>query len=507
MDLQNNMLSPLNALADKDNSSLGAALVGHKGSTVGVALTNIEATNTALAESLTDVETANTVLATSLTETDTEVAALAVVANKYGAEQQLPLLPSRNKLFWRNSADQYYLITPKAGDKGYVLVVMERGIVTGTQSIGDDAGLLRVTGVLDLLDAWGGKHTPFASSGSWDESAYNYPNAVASFGLNDAGKWWKNSGGVGAWSEWVTTILDDGEFNVKFYTSANSSSDVDISIDGVVIDTISLVNADGGLYTYKGKCVPGTRTIRVTNKTTDFVYVFGVNYYSIKDHPTGRTPEAVTYWRTAAPYITNKGASDYAIYNHNDNLWGGSYHGGETLITERMLFDGELKAYSVGALSVFNELVIEQQTAILWPTSGDNFTVDTAHHFGMDAGYTFRAVFDGNADVETFYTAMSTTDSSFTDVKFPVNHRFTGVGGDLPVGRNSVICQRDPASHNSLWNKFTLFNNDKDNTRQNGAFISEAVGVYNKLYYGAIVEKSTGVNVKGMAFSVQKVFN
>lgn len=419
-----------------------------------------------------------------------------------GAAHALPVAGCSRKMFWRAATNVYYVITPKSIGNGYLLVILKRGVVTASASVGGAAELLRVVQVLDLLDAWGGTHDPNLTSGTWTEEAYNYPGSAGTGGVDLPGWWWVNST-VGAWIEWVDDVKGDGEYNVKFYTSAGSSSDVDISVDGVVVDTVSLVNSAGGLYTYTGRAGPGQHTIRVTNNTDSNCYVFGVNYFDLKDHPLNRTPKAFVYWRTDTPYITNEGASDYAFYNANDSLWGGSYHGGETLVNERFLIDGAFLAPAIDELIVFETLVHEQQTTIAWP-GGDSFTSDTAHHFSADGGYDFRAVLEGDADLKTAYTVMSTTQETFTDVKFPVNHRFSGLGIDLSIGRNNAILQRDPSSLNSIYNRFTLFNQDHEN--QVGPYVREAVGFYNKLYYGPVVSHPSGVNVTSLAFTAEKRF-
>ena len=424
---------------------------------------------------------------------------------EFVAPHEMPQINSGNKIIWRANATNYYVLTPKNSGDGYLMIQLERGIFSSTDSVGSESELLRVVGVRDLIEVVAGYRAMSATNVTWGASVYNVSGSSGGGKHNDGNAYYSSTE-VGAWAEFEVDVGANGKTNVMFNTSNGSATAVDISIDGVVIDTISLKNPSGGRYEYEIRATPGQRTIRVEKKSTGYLYLFGVNFHGLKDLQLGQPLDSIGYWYSGNNYITNKGATDYAIYGLDDGLWAGSYHGGETLVSERFVVDGASITLGVGGVAVASTFSLEQKTNIAWP-GGTGFSVTTVHTFNKVAGYSLHASFAGDVNVRTFYTAMCTTPVNFNEVVFPKAHAFTGVGGDYPIGKNNVLCQRNPTTGQSIWNKFTLFNNDENNNRHPGAYISEALGSYNKLYYGPIVESPTAIYVENLAFSIEKLFD
>ncbi len=413
-----------------------------------------------------------------------------------------PAMTRSNKMcLYRNDDSTFYAITKKP--RGYLLTVLRKNIVTTDDSEGLPTDLLRTTIVHDIDDAYLTSNSAPTKSGTW--SYYEYFRGTHGIVMH--------INTTAAQNAYIEFSFTGAETQLGLMSSA-SGSDVEVRIDGNIVETFNTTRPTAELFTRKyANLLPGTHTIRVTKTNAGGnMYVCGVNFYSLKDAPVA-SYDSMYYYRnntTYPPYIFNSGAQEYAVMNYKNNRFAGSYHGGETLISRDVRLDGiATDILSIKAV-VCNNIDITQRTVIKWSgvAAPDSLnTMSTLRFF--DSGYEFRAAMDGEVHAKRFFTAMTTTSDLFDELLFP--YRIPDIStASLPIiannrvslGRVNMIVQRHAASGRKVTTSWNVHPND--NLLRGGAYIWIVPGAYNKLYYA--LNEDRLATVKNISFTVQKIF-
>src|SRR5690606_32032212 len=109
--------------------------------------------------------------------------------------------------------------------------------------------------------------------------------------------------------------------------------------------------------------------------------------------------------------------------------------------------------------------------------------------------------FSGDINVDILYTAMTTTDSSFDEIDYPIR-KTVGTETYIYMGRRNKIVQRKESTNQKITSMFTLYN--QDNNTLGGMFMNPVEGGYNKVYYGKV--RGSFQNIKDIAFTSVRIF-
>lgn len=410
-------------------------------------------------------------------------------------------------LIGRSSATAYFVAQKKLTGTGGLLFLMETGVVTATDSVGGSAEFLRVTNVLDLVDCVAFKqHTSVSNAPDWTKVTPTYTGQAAGGAIND-GTRYNRTTVQNAWIEYNVTVPSDGNLRIGFHGTTGSSTSVRVDVDGVAVDTFSLVTSPTNnivIKTYAG-VTAGARVVRITklDAGTAGLQVFGPNFYSLSNLHTaidGAAVDAMGYYRSANTYISNKGAADYAMSSATTDTFAGSYHGGETSLYSVLRSVGGAFSLASGAITAVSSLELEQRTLISW-ANGEQIGTTSITRFGKGQ-YALSYVMSGNVLAKHLYSMMSTTADTFDEVTAPISHTFTNTNATIVLGDVTSVTQRNASTSQTITNTFTrqdLTNN------ADGVTIKEVVGSYNKVYYGPIVT-TDGVPFGGLQQLVVKKF-
>src|SRR5699024_1834244 len=162
--------------------------------------------------------------------------------------------------------------------------------------------------------------------------------------------------------------------------------------------------------------------VRVENTSSNEVYIFGFNVFKLDEYNGEGIDSFVAVGSTLHPFISNTGASDYAMMNAETGSNFGSYHGGEKSNRCDVLWrDGNANGSSFtsfsdisdGDFTVIDFLSLKQITVLIeraYMHSNQNFNTDGT--LQMDFGYEMFAS-STNIPFIDFWTALTCTDPNF----------------------------------------------------------------------------------------------
>lgn len=323
----------------------------------------------------------------------------------------------------------------------------------------------------------------------------------------------------GAEASYNIQSTNSGKGNMLFYCSAGSSNEVQILVNDVVIKTFNprtfLVGGNQSMTIIEFD-IPikstGTDSFKLTVKNVGSgnVYPCAINFYKLKDYTGEVVDNYKAFGSSKTGWIENNGASDYAIYDEDEQKWFGSYHGGEISEYDRIVWNSnnnyEKNDYSLshapfdtiptGEWRVQKYFSIYQQTDL---ASGkakmvSEFDFNTDGSIEMDFGY-----YQGTVNLSTFYTALTCTSTPFSYIFHPAFLNFGNTPSNeiFPIDTTEgKVSQVNPVDVLQLDIRFTKFNSRHD---IRGVAIADN-NAYRKLYYGPIYG-SKGFVLSSLSFS------
>lgn len=418
-------------------------------------------------------------------------------------------------IWHRSGNNQYYACLPKLTSAGGVLVSLSNGPTSSAgSSLGGPAELLRVVGVLELIQILTFKQYS-ARSGTWTTGSPAF-GQDGSGGVNN-GQVHNRTTAQNAYITYDVTIPADGILRIGFYGSAASSASVEVSrstdnfVTSTVIDTFAINTTTGLIKRQWSGIATGACKIRVTKKDAGSLglNVYGPNFFDVTDFgtmPIGIDVNAYGYFRTAAArnYITAAGACDYAIYNHDTELWGGSYHGGETSQSLVITVSGaDVTSMANANFVAGRNINIRQSTLIDW---GSGITLSPVVRTDFCRGgwaLHYRFTGSGVGTWEDFYPVMTTTSTAFDQVTAPVSATITP-DTVTDFGGIKNLTQRNSTTGQTLQSLWSAVNHVSNTS---GANVTAVTGAYNKLYDGLIVDKNSGVSLYDWEQTVIRLCN
>ena len=295
--------------------------------------------------------------------------------------------------------------------------------------------------------------------------------------------------------------------NILFYCSSGSSKKVNIYInDNLIAENLDLskyglTGNNPFLYEFEIPMASTLKdyTIKIENADeTRVAYISCVNYYELKDY-NGQYIDSFKVLLTNEFFINANGASDYAIKDVELNKWCGSFHGGETAISQKIIIPSpsnqvvqywennyrlmEINSINNDMFFLTPTFMIEQVTNI--NNKGKMFSNFNFDNDGLlDMNFDF---YDGNIKSNQFYTALTCNDKSFDIVKNPNNTVLPENDRTYLKNNNGLVMFRGNSTNSKLNIYYSKFNNNYIEDLLKNGWV-ENVQYYNKFYFGVIDE-------------------
>lgn len=234
--------------------------------------------------------------------------------------------------------------------------------------------------------------------------------------------------------------------------------------------------------------------VRIENTTSNDVYIVGFNVFKLKDYNGEGVDSFIAIGSTLPPFISNDGASDYAIKNAETGSNFGSYHGGERSNRCDVLWrsgDRDTSVYrsfasiTSGDFSVTEYFALKQITILIERSyMHSNMNWNTDGTLQMDFSYQVMTNFE-SIPIEDFWTALTCTDPNFTVLRQPVYQSDSGSTGHRYFkATDGYVIQETASGIQELHSRFTRFNNEFVGVEEANSISYQTM--YNKHYYSPI---------------------
>lgn len=418
-------------------------------------------------------------------------------SNKDAIFKNLPVTPKAV----RNTGGVIDVITRKPHGRGFVRIRLRDNQFTTNVSVGAPAQLLRGIEVLDVVEcvSFLNAHSAASDPANIQTLPINY--TVVGVGQQELPVKTTINKVAGTWIEYsVNAPKGINEIVALVYKSSGSSKSVNVSVDGEQVLTGLNFSGSG----FERVVVPlkrsGAHTIRFTTTTAAHLNIAGVNVVDLQDYREGYAYDnLLNLVKTASDhYITSDGAMEYALLDGDTDLWCGSVHGGETRNRLQFILDGLPITLNDGEVKIGRVFEVEQDTNIV-----GKINAYSTQRFNGDGSIEHETIFDGDMNLKTLFTNMTTALDTFEEIVYPVRDNMVGKERIyLPQGINYVV-QRNP---DTLQKVTTIMNNKKiPSDSVIVPYIRKTVGAYNKVY-NANIQSENGVNFKVGHFKTMHIF-
>jgi hypothetical protein len=415
--------------------------------------------------------------------------------------------------------------TPSSSGKGYVLhTYKDNDGDSSSTSYGVNWGLMRSVFVEPVFSCVALKYTPSADSGNTSLlstslefiMSQNTNNPLNSDGTTTANTLKARQLDSAEWVEYTLaqSRMDSSQVdgNVAFYSSNVVSNSFTVTCNGVTVYTgsASKLGTENNIWTIPIRLTSsqsaGSHVIRVTNNDANPLYVLGVNFYQLRDLPANADVDTWKMWRdNPNPFININGASDYAIYDDDEQVFVGSYHGGETSTDLKLSFDGvqyDLTTFAAGSFKIAKSISIKQKTSILGKLST---YVNTTHY--VDGVQSLKVSMTGSMNVGTFYTMLTPTYREFDYITHPYRIANGAATTLQNIGQQTDIVQTRESTGQYVRTAFSRFDLSKNS--RGCCYLDNkegSVGVIQtrKIYYGPVYSNLATIN--NISFEVQREF-
>jgi hypothetical protein len=398
-----------------------------------------------------------------------------------------------SKLLWRQSATNDYCIVQKP--RGYALLGFAINSTTTSESLAtttSEPNRRRLTEVLDAIWAGVYKFTSSAESGTWTTQSIANPANIIPAYTSGRALTSRFATQNGNYTEYLV-FPKDGMVQFALFTGSSSTATATVSVNGTLAATIAPVSAVAStikVYSISALGNPDSQavTVRITHTGTNGtrLQIIGANFYELKDWD-GTESDTFAYFRNSAwvDYLTQSSANDCVIREFNSNLYGISYHGGETGIVSDWYSNHTTVSPAVDGYVVTKDLVHKNKADISWAAFGGGAITIRADWIPKFGGVSHAARVTGNVLVNELYTHMFGTPESFTECVEPRYVDFTGISNGVrtPVGRTTNVTMRNPTTGQEIRSHLSIY--EREQNRYGGVHIWKVIGSYLK-QYGAI---------------------
>jgi len=423
--------------------------------------------------------------------------------------------PGGYKFLAKVNDERLLLVSPGGGGHG-VMFEINTGNVAAPSEPGDSENgswALWRTGVVSSVEyAWVWKG-PTSETGTWGNfnvslSAVSTDPGVSAHTPMVA----RQSTTPGSTVSFNVSVPKGGKCRIGFFCTASSPTAVPINLDGSEIRTVDLQVSTAAIHVVEIEAIPGTHTITVEhpNEAGTTLYVIGANFTELRElaHHELNVDRYSIY--TSSPgYVTNRGASDYAISSAVAGTWAGSYHGGETArLPAEISFDNiriPLTA-PVGQMYVGRRLSILQRNTLSWASSSESMDIDSLTIFGDGEVYMSCVASNVNLTSNSAFLGMTTTSPAFDAV---ISAKFYGSAiqdaTHYEIGQTRSATQIERGTGRLVSTEFSLAP-VVNNPDYGGATVSYAAGAYAKLY-SSVVRNSVQQMPSEFAWAFKRIFH
>lgn len=286
---------------------------------------------------------------------------------------------------------------------------------------------------------------------------------------------------IGNTATFDVNVGPDCAIDIAFLGTATSGN-ASVSINGGAAETVNVTNPTAALIVKRFQGRRGANTVVIEHLSGNNLYVIGCNFSHINDLDSNRDYDYVSVYTQSPAYVSNENAHDYAIRSAIDDLWGGSYHGGEVaLITPEWRINGKAEDPTVaGFVKAGKTVSLFQRTRIDWST--ESLELANSLIFG-NSQIQQSVACTGSVTADTFHPGMSGTGSTYNTVLGAV---FIDDVGDLPAGQQSIgrttrVEQIHRGTGRRLICEFTPFD-ILNSPVYGGMTVAPVPGTYNKIY-------------------------
>lgn len=410
-------------------------------------------------------------------------------------------------LVQRVSGSLYRVMSRKQGRRGGgIMTEVIRDAVTADNSLGGPAQLLRAALTHNCTGIYAWRGTANVTGGTWEDFVIPANNLGHGSDNIYRDTTIRRSNSVNAYAEFNVSVALGQKINVAIYGTAGGTTAAEVLVDGVVVATVNPQLFANQLYPVEVSAPPGSRVVRVRNASgiANYLYVAGVNFHRIDQiHPRFTYDNWSVYRNSSLPhYLNTTGANDYAIFDADAQLWGGSFHGGETASAQSLVIGGSQVSLVDGQIASTDDFYIRQITSIDWSSAGGG-VVSTESLLTFLDGQTemkasFRPAAGTTPNIQRFHTGMNSLSELFTRVVFPQS--LSIATSEIPLGQVSKVVMRDNVSNALAITEFDI-HADIESDR-GGAYIAPAAGSYNKVYYSWVMNGRKAFS--GLAFTCRR---
>lgn len=423
---------------------------------------------------------------------------------------------SSPKVFWQDGANSLAIFTKRPGI-GYIRFNHQyNAFASGSSDTGGQQESWRPTRVFHMSEVYLYRHTASFTSGTdWGASTdatigSTFPGGTV--GSGSRALKYRGSNATSAEIAYEVTATRIGQQGkIAFLSTTSSCEAAEIYVNGVLQSTVDTKSPDStkllvASYTLTAL---GVNEVRVKRAATGFLYVFGAAFGRLEDYPDGEHDYTeIAFGRYDHDYISSGGANDYAFFSEDEQVWFGSYHGGETERAEPLLaVDGEFITFPAaqGTLRAGRVITLQSRTNIA-PPLGSGYQLNVLFTYASDGLQHFTIGAKGSAHVRYAYTCMSCTEATFSLVEFP--KYITVESGSNFLGPYDMVTQLKlarPGIPQRVTTKFTTFPNGGQfgfNSHGGARILTEETR--NKLYYGPVINSVTDLG--DLSWTIERLF-
>ena len=449
------------------------------------------------------------------------------IMNEFDVIPQCSLPPKQGeidnsyKLVLKNNSSEYLILQPT--NKGYLKYTFKKGIGDSSASVGVNWELLRLFNVekCNEIFVW---LEPNAVSGTLlktiKPSDFNgvESNLLPKSTSNNI----CNKQGITLYelqasqqAEFYIPKVYNNKFSIKYLSNDNRSENVEIYVNNILVKTLNTRNNDiTGCYQDIEFEIPFKRnnagttqwTLKIINKDTNNKFSFiGFNFESLKDYK-GKSIDSYKIYPLKSYFINTIGANDYAIRDLDIGKWCGSYHGGETLLWNKIIWNStkdfarleyeketEFDLITDTSFTIVKNFKIIQQTNI-------NNKAKMMSIFDFNQNGTINMSFalsENTIKARDIYTQMVCSDPNFLTLIYPVLKPITPNGETSFKNTIGNVVQKNVTTGDKITIRHDMFTNTY-NTK--GSFVVQDSS-NSKVYYGVVSNYMTGVVIENINFN------
>lgn len=415
-------------------------------------------------------------------------------------------IPTGNKKLVFENSGRIYVLTQGGASNAGLLTRLVTGNVADpslpSSSLNENWETWRPASVYSVQNAYAYRLIPDSTTGTWEDftATQSAMSDETPFFPTES----KRSRTVGNTITYDINVGASCRVDIAFLGTATSGN-AGVSINGSSQETVTVTSASASLTIRRFDAVRGANTVEIEHLSGNNLYVIGPNFSDLSGLEEERDYDYVATYHNSPIYISNQNAHDYAFKDTIDDLWGGSYHGGETKIVEpEFSLNGKLIDPTVSGFTACGRAFnIFQRTKVTWSTQ--ELELNNSIIFG-DSSYQQAVTCVGEIQALTFHPGMSGTSDSFETLLSSVYiDDVTLQTGSQRTGNSLRVEQINRATGRRVISEFTPLTtiNSPD---YGGGTVAYADGAgYNKIYYSPI--RNTDQKIVNPAWVFTRTFN